>query len=70
MLPKVWSSLWKVKIAAEGMPVFEMSDEFLETSLLERRVLTGVDLDVDLVLAGAEEDGLVSGMQKSVYWYM
>jgi hypothetical protein len=43
---------------------------FSRLALLERRVLTGVDLDVDLVLAGAEENGLVSGMQKSVYWYM
>lgn len=29
---------------------------------MHRRVLTGVDLDVDLVLAGAKEDSLVTGI--------
>ena len=67
MLPRVWSSLWKVKIAADVRPRPRVSDGFLLSYVWRpRRLLTRVNLDVDLLLAGSEQDGLITKIQKSV----
>lgn len=62
-LARVWSSLWKVKIAAFGTPLrvmvsLEMWEKGSEGGGRRR---TGVGHPGDLRLAGAEEEGFMAG---------
>lgn len=60
MLPKVWSSLWKVKIQAEGRPEDDRLARMFKKIAMSNMILTSVDFNVDLVLAGAEQNRLIA----------
>lgn len=64
-LPKVWSSLLKVKMADEGIPeqVNHISTLFFKQSKKEP---TGINLDFNLVLARTKDKGFVSMKQDSI----
>jgi hypothetical protein len=65
MLARVWSSLWKVKIAAEGRPdshgqFFLVTKRCLLAGVMGLRELTGINVDINLVLTGGEQNSLVT----------
>lgn len=57
MLPRVWSSLRKVNMAAEGRP--EEIQSVRLSGLHRLAWLTGVNLDINLALARGEQDSFI-----------
>lgn len=61
-MPRVWSSLLKVKIAEEGIPSSRISVASKQIETIERK-LTSINLEINLVLTRGKDEGLISIIQ-------